>query len=129
MAIPIVGISDFLTLLRSRLEEAQLDPEIYLPKPFQKLVSAKMSHLDEKLKSIHILILNGEKDQLVKARFNEPLIQSLRKIHTGKEGHDWKFYLVPGVGHEWCPEMIQSSVDWTYQWMVKRANTVVDSRL
>ncbi|KAI8094811.1 Alpha/Beta hydrolase protein [Thamnidium elegans] len=119
VAIPIVGISDFLSLMQSRLEESKLPASIYLPQPFQNLIAEKMSHLDEKLKFTHLLMLNGEKDDLVKSKYNAPLVQNLRKIHVGKEGYDWKFYLIPGVGHEWCPQMIESSVEWTYQWMVK----------
>lgn len=105
--------------MQSRLEESNLPASTYLPLPFQNLIAEKMSHLDEKLKSTHLLMLNGEKDDLVKSKYNAPLVQSLRKIHVGKEGYDWKFYLIPKVGHEWCPQMIESSVEWTYQWMVK----------
>jgi predicted esterase len=105
--------------MQSRLEEAKISAETYLPKPIQTLFVNKMANLDQKLKSTHILILNGENDELVKAKFNEPLVQSLRKIHVGKEGIDWKFYLVPGVGHEWSSQMVEASVDWAYQWMVK----------
>jgi hypothetical protein len=119
VAIPIVGISDFLTLVESRLVDCNLPAEVYLPKPFFDTVARYTKGLDEKLKDKHILIINGEKDQLVKAKFNEPLIHSLRQIHSGKEGYDWDYYLVPGVGHEWCPEMIDRSVEWCDRWMIK----------
>lgn len=130
VAIPIVGISDFLALMKSRLEESNLSADVYLPKPFQKLISEKMANLDEKFKTKHILMLNAEKDELVKAKFNQPLIEGLRKKHLGKENYDWKYYLVPGVGHAWCPEMVDLSVDWAYQWMVKTsATTPIISKL
>jgi predicted esterase len=119
VAIPIVGISDFLTLVESRLVESNLPAEVYLPKPFFNMVTRNTQDLDQKFKNKRILIINGEKDQLVKAKFNEPLINSLRQIHLGKEGYDWNYYLLPGVGHEWCPEMIDLSVEWCDRWMVK----------
>lgn len=105
--------------MQNRLEEANLPPNVYLPLSFQNMVSSKLVDFHEKLKSTHLLMLNGEKDELVRPIYNQSLVDSLRKIHVGKEGYDWKFWVVPGVGHEWCPEMIESSVDWTYRWMVK----------
>lgn len=118
-----MGISDFLALMKSRLEESNLPADVYLPKPFQKLISEKMADFDEKFKTKHILMLNSEKDELVKAKFNQPLVQGLRKKHLGKENYDWKYHLVPGVGHEWCPEMVELSVGWAHQWMVKNTAT------
>ncbi len=109
--------------MQSRLAESNLSEEKYFPKHFQKLVSDKVANLDEKLKSKHILILNAEKDQLVKAKFNEPLIQNLRKTHLGRESYDWRYYIVPGVGHEWCSEMEKLSADWAYQWMIRNINS------
>lgn len=105
--------------MENRLKESNLSFDDYLPKPFYQTVQARIANLDQKLKTKHILIINGGKDVLVKAEFNQPLVQSLRKIHVGKEGYDWKYYLVPGIGHEWCPEMFESSKSWTYQWMIK----------
>ncbi|KAK4516774.1 Elongator subunit [Mucor velutinosus] len=123
VAIPIVGIADYLALMESRLKESDLSPEIYLPKPFYDMVSTSTKDLDQKLSSKHILIMNGGKDVLVKAEFNGPLVRSLQQIHSGREGYDWKYYLVPNVGHAWCPEMVESSVEWCYRWMMK--NSVV----
>lgn len=119
MAIPIVGISGFLMLMEDRLIESNLSAKVYLPKPFFDTVTRYTEDLDKKLRDKHILIINGEKDLLVKAKFNEPLVNSLRNIHSGKEGYDWEYYLVPGVGHEWCPEMIDRSVEWCNRWMTK----------
>lgn len=119
VAIPIVGIADFLALMESRLKESNMSPEIYLPKPFYDTVAKATKDLDRQLSSKHILIINGGKDVLVKAEFNGPLIRSLQQIHTGKEGYDWRYYLVPNVGHAWCPEMVESTVEWCHQWMVK----------
>lgn len=121
VAIPIVGIADFLALMESRLKESNMSPKLYLPKPFYDTVAKSVTNLDQKLKSTHILIINAGKDVLVKAEFNSSLIKSLRQIHTGKEDYDWKYYLVPNVGHEWCPEMFESSVQWCHQWMVKNS--------
>lgn len=112
--------------MQSRLEEAKISAETYLPKPIQNLFANKMANMDEKLKSTHILIINGENDEMVKAKFNTPLVQGLRKKHVGKEGIDWNYYIVPGVGHEWSPQMVEASVDWSYRWMVKNTG---DSRL
>ncbi|CEP18723.1 hypothetical protein [Parasitella parasitica] len=117
VAIPIVGMADFLGLMESRLKESNMSSETYLPKHFCDNVLKATKNMDQQLKSKHILIINGENDTLVKAQYNRPLIESLRHIHTGKEGQDWKYYLVPGVGHEWCPEMFESSVQWCQQWM------------
>lgn len=127
VAIPIVGIADFLALMESRLKESNMSPEIYLPKPFYDTVAKSVTNLDQKLKSKHILIINAGKDVLVKAEFNSSLIKSLRQIHAGKEDYDWRYYLVPNVGHEWCPEMFESSVQWCHQWMVK--NSALASKL
>jgi predicted esterase len=108
--------------MESRLKENNFSEDIYLPKAFRQSVHAKTFDLAERLKTKHILIMNGEKDVLVKAEFNQPVVQSLRKIHVGKEGYDWKYYLVPDCGHEWVPAMFESSVSWTYQWLIKNKN-------
>ncbi|KAI9483996.1 MAG: Alpha/Beta hydrolase protein [Benjaminiella poitrasii] len=118
VAIPIVGTSDYIALMKSRLNEAQLPAETYLPDSFCEMVLRRTAGLDMKLKTKHVLIINAEKDTLVSARFNHPLIDSLRQVHVGREGRDWRYDLVPDVGHEWCPYMIDVTVQWCQQWLI-----------
>lgn len=115
--------------MESRLQESNLSSDVYLPKPFYQAVKDKYVDIDQKLKTKHILIINDEKDVLVKAAFNQPVVDSLRKIHVGKEGYDWDYYLVPGVGHAWCPEMFESSVKWTYQWLLRNKDNHGNSKI
>lgn len=118
--IPLVGTSDFLALMTDRLKQNGLSAEIGLPNHFCQTVALKTANLHERLKSTHLLIINGQQDRLVKAEFNEPLVHQLHKIHQGKEGVDWMYRVLPNVGHAWCPEMIELCVHWTDQWMLKR---------
>ncbi|KAL4206888.1 hypothetical protein CU097_001904 [Rhizopus azygosporus] len=120
VAIPIVGTSDFLSLMKDRLHENMLPAKEHLPKTFCDMVAQKTACLGERLKSKHLLIINGQKDQLVKAKFNEPLVHQLRQIHIGKEGHDWKYHVVPNIGHEWCEDMLHLSAQWSDQWLLQR---------
>ncbi|KAG1146190.1 hypothetical protein G6F38_005101 [Rhizopus arrhizus] len=120
VAIPIVGTSDFLALMTDRLKENGLSAETCLPSLFCHTVALKTANLHERLKSTHLLIINGQEDRLVKAEFNEPLVRQLHKIHQGKEGVDWMYRVLPNVGHAWCPEMTELCMNWTDQWMLKR---------
>ena len=126
VSIPIVGTADFLALMLARAKDSDVSVDTHVPQFFQKLVRKKTEGLDEKLKETHILILNGGKDELVHARYNTSLVNNLRKTHVGKENHDWKYYVIPGVGHEWSPVMGEMSKEWVYQWMIKTTN---DSKL
>lgn len=106
--------------MKDRLHENMLPAKEHLPKTLCDMVAQKTACLGERLKSKHLLIINGQKDQLVKAKFNEPLVHQLRQIHIGKEGHDWKYHVVPNIGHEWCEDMLHLSAQWSDQWLLQR---------
>ncbi|KAI9252633.1 Alpha/Beta hydrolase protein [Sporodiniella umbellata] len=120
VAIPIVGTADFLSLMKNRLEESKLPTKTHLPKHFCDMVSVKTKNLDEKLKSKHLLIINGGKDMLVKAEFNQVLVDRLHTIHQGKEGYDWQYHVLPDVAHEWDQKMLDLSSVWVNQWMLQK---------
>lgn len=117
VAISVVGTSDVLSLLRQRVVDNGLSEDIYLPLSFQKLLEQNLK-VAESLRTKHLLMLDAEKDPVVKTVFNQPLINSLRNNHIGKEGHDWAYYLIKEVGHVWCDEMVEKSVGWCEQWML-----------
>lgn len=120
VAIPIVGTSDYLGLMRARIEQMSLPQESCLPANFVRMVQERTRDMDKKLSTTKLLMVSGEKDNLVPGTFNNKLVNSLRKRHVGKEGYDWGFVVVPNVGHEWCPAMIDLSIAWCDQWMARK---------
>lgn len=119
VAIPIVGTADFLSLLRDRLAQSSLSEKDHLPRRFCDMVDAKTANLDIRLKNTKLLMISGAKDQLVPGNFNLDLVNRLGKTHTGKQGRDWAFVIVPNCGHEWSKTMFDLSVAWCNQWMVQ----------
>ncbi|KAL0088370.1 Alpha/Beta hydrolase protein [Phycomyces blakesleeanus] len=118
VCIPIVGTADFLGLMERRLQETDLSAHAHLPKPFCEMVKQRTANLENHLSSTKLLMISGQKDKLVPPSSNDAFISRLSKVHRGKENVDWKCVIVPGVGHEWCPEMIDMSVEWCDKWMV-----------
>ncbi|KAI9029025.1 Alpha/Beta hydrolase protein [Phycomyces nitens] len=118
VCIPIVGTADFLGLMERRLEEADLSQHAHLPRPFCEMVRQRTANLEGHLSTTKLLMISGQKDTLVPASSNDAFINRLSKVHQGKQGNDWKCVVIPGVGHEWCPEMIDMSVEWCNKWMV-----------
>ncbi|KAF7727392.1 hypothetical protein EC973_007556 [Apophysomyces ossiformis] len=120
VAIPIVGTADMIGMMRERLSGLQLPENAYLPQSFCENVKSKTDHMDKALKSTKLLIINGQEDTTVPASDNFAFVDKLRKSHQGTEGSDWKFVVVPGVGHQWCKEMVDLSVEWCNQWMLRK---------
>ncbi|KAG0165343.1 hypothetical protein DFQ28_008925 [Apophysomyces sp. BC1034] len=123
VVIPIVGTADMLNLIQSRLDECQLPQQEYFPLSFRDIVRRKTQNMHESLKSTKLLIINGEKDTMVPASTNFAFVDRLRKSHQGKEGQDWNFVVVPGVGHQWCQEMVDLSLGWCDKWMLRMDNS------
>ncbi|KAI9490037.1 hypothetical protein BDB00DRAFT_769534, partial [Zychaea mexicana] len=121
VAIPIVGTADFLGLLSARLIESSLSQRDFLPNKFREIVEHRVADLDIRLKDTKLLIMNGQKDKVVPAAFNVGFVEKLRTSHTGKQGHDWDFIVVPDVGHQWCPTMIDQSRKWCQKWMLMKS--------
>lgn len=122
VAIPIVGTADFLSLLRDRLSQSSLSEKDHLPRRFCEMVDAKTANLDIRLKNTKLLMMSGAKDQLVPGKFNLDLVNRLKKTHTGQQGRDWAFVIVPNCGHEWSKTMFDLSVAWVDQWMVQTSS-------
>ena len=121
VAIPIVGTADFLSLMSARVDESSLPKTQYLPQAFCKMVELKVANLDTQLSNTKILMINGEKDNIVPGRFNYAFVERLNKVHQGEKGQDWDFVVVKDVGHAWCPTMVDLSRKWCEKWMIQTA--------
>ncbi|KAI9245901.1 Alpha/Beta hydrolase protein [Phascolomyces articulosus] len=118
VAIPIVGTADFLGLLTARLKDSALSEKDYLPQKFSEIVKQRTARLDQQLKGTKLLMINGQNDKLVPSVFNHGIVSKLRTGHTGKQGQDWDFVVVPECGHEWHPVMFDLSRKWCQKWML-----------
>ncbi|KAI8372885.1 Alpha/Beta hydrolase protein [Radiomyces spectabilis] len=120
VSIPIVGTADFLGLLRTRLQDNGLSSAQHLPASLCEAIQRRTDRLEDRLKDTKLLIISGEKDKLVPAASNAGFVQRLRQVHKGSENEDWQYIVVPDVGHEWCPTMVNESVQWCQRWLLQQ---------
>lgn len=114
----MVGTANFLGLMEQRVVGLGLSKSDCLPQPFVDMVSQKVDHLEQKVKSTKLLMINAELDKTVLASANYGFVEKVRRTHEGVEDKDWRFVVVPNVGHKWCPEMIDLSVGWVERWLL-----------
>ncbi|KAH8548238.1 Alpha/Beta hydrolase protein [Umbelopsis sp. PMI_123] len=120
LCIALVGCADYEALLKHRASSLNLPSQApYLPERFLTNIVRKSDtiHHPDNLFTTKLLMINGAQDNVVPAKCNTKFVEKVRTSHKGVEGKDWQWIVLPDLGHEWSPEMIQSCKQWCFEWM------------
>ncbi|KAI8876400.1 hypothetical protein K501DRAFT_279467 [Backusella circina FSU 941] len=96
--------------------------DFYTRKSASRLVDAGLENYIGDLRNTKLLMLHSEQDKCVCPSQEESAIQTLRQMHNGKEGIDWKYMIVPVKGH--TPHSVYNieAMKWTKKWMTSRVD-------
>jgi hypothetical protein len=70
------------------------------------------------LRSKKLLVLNKQMDIFAPGSINQASTEELRKMHSGREGHDWKVMTFPGEQHAMDEDYLGNANEWIRKWLV-----------
>jgi hypothetical protein len=65
-----------------------------------------------------LLVLNKQMDIFAPGSINQASMEELRKMHSGREGHDWKVMTLPGEQHAMADDYLGNANEWIRKWLV-----------
>lgn len=122
-AVSVIGGADFQTLVRkSSLERIGLpvgQMTQFIESAGELIKRYDPIHNVQRFRSIPLLLLNGELDDLVPLECAQSLYEALKPQYQATPER-LKMKVYPGVGHEYTHEMEDDAVDWLKRHLLPR---------
>jgi hypothetical protein len=89
-----------------------------------RVVNTGIENYIRDLSNTKLLLLYSDQDNCTCLSQEESAIQTLRQVHNGQEGIDWKYMILPVKGHTVHPVYNKEAMVWTKQWMTSNVQFI-----